>query len=135
MFSSGYRPNKLGSSALLLAVAASLCATAQAQTTKPDELKRAQGAMLMRAMDAMDAYAERLQLDPSYVTYCRLKMELETTQYPANGFEPFGTNYNTIADMATMNRVLAQREAFEVSSVKLCLANARTTLDAAERPR
>lgn len=92
----------------------------------------AQGAMLSRIQEETTRYALSLGLDDSYIIYCSVRMHFDT-RHETDGWIPYGVNYNTIRSQRELDQVIATREAFETSYLRLCLADARVTLDAAQR--
>jgi hypothetical protein len=96
-----------------------------------DAAKRGQGPAIQRAMQAMDAYAKSLNLDPMFVSYCRGEMELHTYSYPVNGNYMFGFNYNTSTSVPMIQAAISFRAQYETSYVMLCLAKVKKTLDEA----
>lgn len=104
----------------------------RAESITPQEVDKAQAEMLKRIEANIKKYAARIGLDPWYISYCRGKMDIEIALYPQNGSIPFGVNYRTISDSERLELVLSNREAFETGYLQLCLANAKSTLSAAE---
>lgn len=104
----------------------------RAESITPQEIDKAQAQMLKRIDANIKKYAARIDIEPWYIFYCRGKMDIETSLYPANGSIPFGVNYRTISNSERLELVLSNREAFETGYLQLCLANAKSTLKAAE---
>jgi hypothetical protein len=96
-----------------------------------EETGSAQTAMHARIDTVVGTYADELGLETSYISYCRTKMELETSLYPTNGNIPFGIDYRNIPDAETLDYVIRSREAYETNYLRLCLADARATLNSA----
>ena|ERR1039458_4405991 len=98
------------------------------------EVSRAQGAMLIRVQKAVAAYAQKIGIDASYVSYCQSELDRKTDVLPSNGLIPFGVDYNSITDSDNLKIILDSREAYERSSQILCLARAKASLKAASQP-
>lgn len=96
------------------------------------DVDRAQAAMLNRVVDAVDAYAAHIGIDRAYVTYCDNRMSLDESRAPA-GLIPFAVDYRNISDKYQLDTILNAREQFERSYLTLCLADAKRTLEAAEK--
>ena len=95
-----------------------------AQPLQPGDTDRAQIEMGDREEAAWRAYMASVDLDESYLSYCRTSMRLATKQ-PQDGQIPFGVNYYTLRTAEDLRVVIAAREAFETNFVRLCLAGAR----------
>ncbi len=96
------------------------------------DVDRAQGAMLNRVAHAVDTYAAHIGIDRAYVGYCDGMLNLEESRAPA-GLIPFAVDYHKVPDKYQLSTVLVVRERFEQSYLILCLANAKRTLESAER--
>ena len=88
--------------------------------------------MLSRITSEVEAYATTINIDPEYIVYCRIEMNNKIDLLPKNGSIPFGINYFQIADSQTLRSVIYNREVYEKSSIKLCLANVKKTLSDAK---
>jgi hypothetical protein len=121
--------------ACIVGLAVTGTALAQGADISQQDVQRAQAAMNMRITDTITKYANRLALDPSISSYCLQKLHLETINHPVNGHVPFGVNYNAIKLKKELDSILEARESFEIGYIKVCLAEARVALDAAERGR
>lgn len=108
---------------------------AAAQTVTQEQVKTAQAQMRGRIGSEIAAYAHRLDLDGNVFAYCMEKLHLDTRDHPIDGHTPFGVDYSLISDKQYLDGVLNAREMFEVRYLKVCLAEARVALDAAERGR
>jgi len=84
-----------------------------------------------RVSKVINIYAASIGVDRSLISYCRTKMDLDTVLYPQNGLPPLGVTYNNVSNKKELETIIEIREAFETNYVKLCLANARSTLDRA----
>lgn len=116
-----------------LFLAIMLCTTSlHAESITPEEVEKAQSEMLKRIDASIKKYAARIGIDPWYIAYCRGKMDIELSLYPVNGSIPFGVDYKTISSSDRLELVLSNREAFETGYLQLCLANAKSSLKAAE---
>ena len=118
-------------SLLMLGVATSSATLAVQVDT--EAVAEAQGQMISRVQAEMDAYAKRLRMDPSIVTYCNGERHLHTYQYPLNGQLPFGIIYNQIKDSERLEQVLRVREAYDSWFLRLCITNAKLTIERASR--
>lgn len=118
---------------LILLLALPISTSAIAAEVTSAEVQRAQHQMLDRVSSAAQLYAEKIHLDPAYVTYCQTELNLKIHQNPIDGSVPFGVNYKQITDPDQMNAILGVREKFERSFFVLCLANAKNALRDAER--
>lgn len=105
-----------------------------AEPVSEETVQRVQGEMMNRVSEAAARYARQISLDQTYVSYCNGELYLKTYQHPANGYIPFGVNYNEIRDSERLSLVLSSREAYEKSYLILCLANAKNALREAARP-
>lgn len=110
---------------MLFAVIVAVIGPAAAQTLNTT---RAQGDMYQRILTATNSYARQLGLDDTYVAYCQTKLSLETSHQPPDGLIPYGVNYNTIATQQQLDQVIAIREAFETVYLRLCLADAKSSM-------
>jgi hypothetical protein len=89
--------------------------------------------MLNRIEEAVKAYARSIDMSENWIGYCQQELYLKTYAHPQNGYNPFGTNYNTIADRKRLDEILSARQNYETSFITLCLANAKKTLVDARR--
>jgi hypothetical protein len=119
-------------SRLLMTTLAALVVSAGSVSAQSVDTVAAQGAMFARIEAAIEPYARDLGLDRSYVVYCNVRMHLDT-EHETDGWVPYGVNYNNIRTQRELDNVIATREAFETNYLRLCLANARASLDAAQR--
>ena len=110
-----------------------LSSAVEAEPVTSAQVSAAQVQMLSRIGTAVEKYAKRLHLDPTYISYCHGELALKTSNYPANGLTPFGVNYNQVTDSEYLDTVIRAREGYEQSFMFLCLANAKNTLRAAEQ--
>jgi hypothetical protein len=106
-------------------------ANAIAEPVTKAEVQRAQGAMLNRITSAVTAYSTSIGIAAEYVTYCYTKLNLETEGHPQDGSVPYGVNYDTLVEGDELRVIIQVREAYEKSFLKLCLAEAKSTLDRA----
>ena len=113
-----------------------LCMTTSvlAEPVTQDNVDKAQVKMLTRAMDAVDKYSERINIDHEFVIYCRADLSFKKGLHPRDGSIPFGVNYKKITDSDFLDTVLLIRENYERSFVILCLANAKNALREAAKP-
>ena len=118
---------------VVAAVVESLCLTASSQPLDSAVVDKAQTAMLARIDQAVKAFASQIKVEQSLITYCRGELALRTSLYPANGLVPFGVNYSQIRDMQALDTLIWNRESHETWFLKLCLANARTSMREAAR--
>lgn len=120
---------------LSVAAFVSLCSVpAIAEPVTEAMVQKAQDEMISRVSEAAARYARQISLDQAYVSHCNGELYLKTYQHPANGYIPFGVNYNEIRDSERLNLVISSREAYEKSFLILCLANAKSALREAARP-
>jgi hypothetical protein len=111
---------------LLLLLAIGVVSESYAITN--NEIKTVQIEMLSRINNEVEAYATTINIDPEYIVYCRIEMNNKIDLLPKNGSVPFGVNYFQITDNQTLRSVIYNREIYEKSSIKLCLANVKKTL-------
>jgi hypothetical protein len=119
-------------SRLLMTTLAALVVSTGSVSAQSVDTVAEQGAMFARIEAAIGPYARDLGLDRSYVVYCNVRMHLDT-EHETDGWVPYGVNYNNIRTQRELDNVIATREAFETNYLRLCLANARASLDAAQR--
>ena len=95
------------------------------------QVQKAQVEMLNRVDVSVKLFAEKVKIEPWYISYCKSQMNLETVSYPKNGVIPLGVDYSMINDSERLELVIGHREAFETGYMQLCLANAKNALNAA----
>ena len=78
-----------------------------------DEVQRAQSEMLMRVSDSVELYAQRINIEPGYVTYCYGELNLRTEGHPADGSIPYGVDYGKITDSVYLTQVLSVLTSFD----------------------
>lgn len=115
----------------VVAILACIPSLASANPVSQEDVQKAQVAMLGRVSDAAYAYAKKIGIDESYVSYCYTEMGMHTDAQPDNGKIPFGVNYNNIRDAENLATIINVREAYERSYLTLCLANAKAALNRA----
>ena len=104
-----------------------------ADSVTKSEVSSAQGEMSQRIYDKAREYLKNIKLSDSYLYYCTQELYLKTREHPANGYVPFGVNYNTIKDSKNLDYVISNREDYETAFIVLCLANVKNTLLKAEQ--
>lgn len=91
----------------------------------------AQGKMQGRISKEINQFLQHTGASSELYQYCSLEMALVLTQYPNNGFIPFGVNYNSITTQQHLDMVINSRETYETTRIKLCIARAKRDLDEA----
>ena len=122
--------NLIRHTSLLLLLAIGVVSKSYALTN--NEIKTAQIEMLSRISSDVEMYAKTINIDPEYIVYCRIEMNNKIELLPKNGSIPFGVTYFQITDSQTLRSVIYNREVYEKSSIKLCLANVKKTLNDAK---
>lgn len=98
-----------------------------------DEVSKAQVNTMMEINSELEYYARSIGIDSNLITYCKYKMELDTYQYPLNGYSYLGTNLREIKTEQELLIYLWGYKSFDLNYLKLCLANAKNTLSQAEK--
>ena len=106
----------------------------KADPVSQKDVMQAQFQMLNRVSTTVNQYAEKIGMDPAWISYCRSQMRLQTFQHPTDGAIPFGVNYNSITDSETLDNVIYARESFERGYLILCLARTKNELVEADKP-
>ncbi len=96
------------------------------------DISKAQGEMTTRIYEKARQYLKKIGISDTYLYYCTQELHLHTYEHPANGYIPFGVNYNTIKDRKNLEYIISSREDYETSYILLCLANSKNTLTKAE---
>lgn len=110
----------------------SFVSVASAEPINQDKVMRAQGEMILRIADRIEKYTNSIGLEVWFISYCRVKMSMETEKMPKNGSIPFGVNYYDIVDSQTLDATIYAREAFETGYLMVCLSNAKTSIRSAK---
>jgi hypothetical protein len=93
------------------------------------DISKAQTDMHSRVSVVVDQHASRLGLPRDVVSYCRTELNGHTDTYPKNGSYPFGVNYNELRTQDELDLVIALRESYEKTYMRLCLSRAKRDLD------
>ena len=119
--------------ALMLVAVMSYSQAAAAAPVDAEGVSLAQGRMLSRVKSDLEEYAKRIRVDPSVLTFCYGELHFRTYQHPLNNHLPFGIVYNDIRDTDRLEQVLRARETYEHWFLRLCIANAKLTLERAAK--
>jgi hypothetical protein len=93
------------------------------------DTSKAQTEMHARVSVVVDQHASRLGLPRDVVSYCRTELNHHTETFPKNGSYPFGVNYNELKTQEDLDLVIALRESYEKTYMRLCLSRAKRDLD------
>lgn len=115
----------------MLLLAFTLLPVAAVAQTKLD-IVTAQVQMSLRVSAVAQQQAQKLGLSEDAVTYCRVKLNYKESTFPQDGQIPFGVNYNKFTDPKELAQVIAAREGYEKTYMRLCLARVKQQIAAAK---
>jgi hypothetical protein len=93
------------------------------------DISKAQADMHSRIAAVVDLHSKRLGLPFHVVSYCRTELNSYAAAQPKNGAYPFGVNYNELKTQEDLDLVIALRESYEKTYLRLCLSRAKRDLD------
>jgi hypothetical protein len=93
-----------------------------------EEITSAQLEMNFRVGKEVEAYAKEINVEENYIWYCRMEMYLKSSSHPIDGSIPFGVNYFQLKDLEHLRIVIVNKENYEKSYLKICLAKIKKIL-------